>query len=217
MTTSSCSSAKQRKQKFSRTQRICWTNCAPIGSISVRQLRRAPVHLSTTSKRTVSLYECHDARDFREAVSSRSRARDDCGNPGAGWGPTGILQARLEELLVQKIVVETARYGRVVALEQVEQPEPGYNLARVVHCLDCTSRYATATSRALYRAIEELERVQAPRKAREESAASTDAEVAQSPAEVNEGQPEKQGENPASSDRSAFEGPEHGFAKVGAA
>src|SRR6266566_4574541 len=170
MTTSSCSSAKQRKQKFSRTQRICWTNCAPIGSISVRQLRRAPVHLSTTSKRTVSLYECHDARDFREAVSSRSRARDDCGNPGAGWGPTGILQARLEELLVQKIVVETARYGRVVALEQVEQPEPGYNLARVVHCLDRTSRYSTATSRALYRAVEELERVQETRKAREASA-----------------------------------------------
>jgi len=114
-------------------------------------------------------------------------------------------------------VVETARYGRVLAFEQLEQPEPGYNLARVVHCLDCTSRYATATSRVLYRAIEELERVQAPRKAREESAASTDAEVAQSSAEVNEGQPEKQGENPASSDRSAFEGPEHGFAKVGAA
>src|SRR6266566_1648743 len=141
MTTSSCSSAKQRKQKFSRTQRICWTNCAPIGSISVRQLRRAPVHLSTTSKRTVSLYECHDARDFREAVSSRSRARDDCGNPGAGWGPTGILQARLEELLVQKIVVETARYGRVGA-------------------------------------VEELERVQETRKAREASASATDGEAA---------------------------------------
>src|SRR5437016_8413629 len=40
------------------------------------------------------------------------------------------------------------------------QPEPGYNLARVVHCLDRTSRYSTATSRALYRAVEELERVQ---------------------------------------------------------
>src|SRR6201981_3878154 len=113
MTTSSCSSAKQRKQKFSRTQRICWTNCAPIGSISVRQLSSAPVHLSTTSKRTVSLYECHDARDFREAVSSRSRARERLRKSRSWLGATGILQARLEELLVQKIVVETARYGRV--------------------------------------------------------------------------------------------------------
>jgi len=78
----------------------------------------------------------------------------------------------LEELLVQKIVVETARYGRVLALEHLEQPEPGYNLARVVHSLDRTSRYSTATSRALYKAIEELERHQAARKAREESAAS---------------------------------------------
>ena len=33
--------------------------------------------------------------------------------------PVGIL----EEILVQKIVVETARYGRVLALEQLEQPE----------------------------------------------------------------------------------------------
>ena len=78
----------------------------------------------------------------------------------------------------KKIVVETARYGRVVALEQVEQPEPGYNLARVVHCLDRTSRYSTATSRALYRAVEELERVQETRKAREASASATDGEAA---------------------------------------
>ena len=72
--------------------------------------------------------------------------------------------------------------GRVVALEQLEQPEPGYNLARVVHCLDRTSRYSTATRRALFKAIEELERHQAARKAREESAASMDAEPAKSPA-----------------------------------
>lgn len=44
-----------------------------------------------------------------------------------------------------------------------------------------------------------------------------DAEPAERPAELNEGQPEKQGENPASSDPSAFEGPEDAFAKVGAA
>jgi len=43
-----------------------------------------------------------------------------------------------------------------------------------------------------------------------------DAEPAKRPAELNEGQPEKQNENPASSD-SAFEDPEDAFAKVGAA
>ena len=68
------------------------------------------------------------------------------------YKPQGIV----EEILVQKIVVETARYGRELALEQ---PAPGYNLTRVVHCLDRISRYSTATSRALYRAIEELERL----------------------------------------------------------
>ena len=74
-------------------------------------------------------------------------------------------------------------------------------------CLDRTSRYSTATSRALYKAIEELERLQAARKAREKAAASTDAELAQLRAEVNEGQTEQQGENPASSDSRAFEDP----------
>ena len=101
-----------------------------------------------------------------------------------------------------------------MALEQLEQPEPGYNLARVVHCLDRTSRYSTATSRALYKAIEELERLQAAQKTREESAASMDAELAKSPAELNEGQPEKHGENPASSGSGAFEDPENGVGRL---
>ena len=105
------------------------------------------------------------------------------------YKPQGIV----EEILVQKIVVETARYGRELALEQ---PAPGYNLTRVVHCLDRISRYSTTTSRALYRAIEELERHQPARKAREDSTASVEAEPAQQPAELKEGQPEKQGENP---------------------
>ena len=78
-------------------------------------------------------------------------------------------------------------------------------------------RYTTSTSRALSQAIKELETIQAARKAREGSAASMDAEVAKSPAEINEGQPEKQGENPASSDSRAFEDPEDGVGKVEAA
>jgi len=60
-------------------------------------------------------------------------------------------------------------------------------------CLDRTSRYSTATSRALYKAIEELERLQAARIAREDVASSTDTEAAPPSAEVKEEQPEKQG------------------------
>jgi hypothetical protein len=90
-------------------------------------------------------------------------------------------------------------------------------IARVVHCFDRTSRYSTATSRALYKAIEELGRQQAARNGREESSASTDAELVQPPAELNEGQPEKQGENPVSSDSGAFEDPEDAVGKDEAA
>jgi hypothetical protein len=53
------------------------------------------------------------------------------------------------------------------------------------------------TSRALYRAIEELERLQATRKAREDSARSTDAEAALTSPESNEGELGKpSGNNP---------------------
>jgi len=48
--------------------------------------------------------------------------------------------------------IETARYGRILALEQ---PEPGRPRLYSLMCLDRTSRYSTATSRALYKAIEE--------------------------------------------------------------
>jgi len=123
-------------------------------------------------------------------------------------------QCIVEEILVQKIVVETARYGRVLGLEQ---PEPGATRPYLLHCLDKVMRYTTSTSRALYRAIEELERHQAARKAREESAASMDAEPAKRPAELNGGQPGKQGENPASSDSRAFQDPEDGVGQVEAA
>ena len=74
-------------------------------------------------------------------------------------------------------------------------------------------RYTTSTSRALSHAIKELETIQAARKAREESGPSMDAEPAKRPAERNEGQPDKQGENAASSDSPAFEDSEDGVGK----
>lgn len=82
------------------------------------------------------------------------------------YKPEGIL----EEILVQKIVVETARYGRVLELEHLEP-----KVARIdfLNLLDRVVRYTTSTSRALFRAVQELERLQAARKARESSADSS--------------------------------------------
>jgi hypothetical protein len=113
-------------------------------------------------------------------------------------------QSIVEEILLEKIVIETARYGRVLALEQ---PEPGKPVPYLLHCLDKTMRYTTSTSRALSQAIKELETIQAARKAREESSASMDAELAKLPAECSEGQPEKQDESHASSGSRAFTTP----------
>jgi hypothetical protein len=131
------------------------------------------------------------------------------------YEPEGILG----EILVQKIIVENARYGRVLTLEQLEQleqPEPVYNLARVVHCLDRTSRYSTATSRALYKAIEELERHEAAESSQRVCRFNGCGTV-QATCRTQRGQAEKLGENPASSDSRAFEGPEDGDGKVEAA
>ena len=99
------------------------------------------------------------------------------------YKPQGIV----EEILVQKIVVETARYGRVLGLEQ---PEPGATRPYLLHCLDKTMRYTTSTSRALSQAIKELEAIQAARKAREGSASSSDGEVAPPSTEANKEEPE---------------------------
>jgi hypothetical protein len=73
------------------------------------------------------------------------------------YQPVGIV----EEILVQKIIAETVRYGRALTLEHPKSvPSEGY----LVHFLDRVVRYTTSTSRALYRAMEELERLQAARK-----------------------------------------------------
>jgi hypothetical protein len=76
----------------------------------------------------------------------------------------------LEEILVQKIVVETARYGRALGFECPKSaPTHAYSL----YSLDHVVCYTTSTSREMYRAIQELERLQAARKAEERPAASS--------------------------------------------
>jgi len=84
------------------------------------------------------------------------------------YQPLGVL----EEMLVQKIVVEAARYGRVLGyeLEQIVRPH-AFHLS----ALDRLGRYTTATSRALFHAIKELERLQAAREAVEHAADSSEA------------------------------------------
>jgi hypothetical protein len=76
----------------------------------------------------------------------------------AHYQPVGML----EEILMQKIVVEAARYDRVLGFEHQQLTrDHAFHLSAV----DRIDRYATSTSRALFRAIEELERSQAARKA----------------------------------------------------
>jgi hypothetical protein len=74
------------------------------------------------------------------------------------YQPIGML----EEILMQKIVVEAARYGRVLGFEHQQLTREHAFHGRAIDCVD---RYTTSTSRALFRAIEELERSQAARKA----------------------------------------------------
>jgi len=84
---------------------------------------------------------------------------------------------RLEEMLVEKIVVESARYARILGFEEQElsRKHAFFGVG-----LDRFGRYSTSTNRALSRAIEDLAGVQAARRARESAAAVSRADVKQS-------------------------------------
>jgi hypothetical protein len=87
------------------------------------------------------------------------------------YQPVGMM----EELLAQKIAGEVGRRGRIMNIEQEElsRQHAFYNVA-----VDRVVRYSTSTDRALFRAIEELQRIQAARKASESSVASPNPEPA---------------------------------------
>jgi hypothetical protein len=87
------------------------------------------------------------------------------------YQPVGMM----EEILLQKILVETARYGRILGLEQRELARENAFFSAAV---DRVGRYTTSTSRGLFHAIEQLERLQDARKANECSAAPSDQESA---------------------------------------
>jgi len=111
----------------------------------------------------------------------------------------------VEEILVQKIIVETVRYGRSLAFEE---PEPFSSRPDLLHCLDSIGRYTTSTSRALFQAIKELERLQVARKARGGSAGSIAAQSTPLLA-VDEEQPEKEVPNNLASSSTTPEDPEN--------
>jgi hypothetical protein len=87
------------------------------------------------------------------------------------YQPVGMM----EEILLQKILVESARYGRILGLEQRELARENafFNAA-----VDRIGRYTASTSRALFRAIEELDRLQDARKDGENTSALLDREPA---------------------------------------
>jgi hypothetical protein len=95
------------------------------------------------------------------------------------YRPVGML----EEMLVEKLCIETVRYSRVLRLEIDELARKhaffGPGVDRVGH-------YGTNVNRALYRVMEELEHLQAARKAREKADAAPDEESADLTAETKE-------------------------------
>ena len=79
----------------------------------------------------------------------------------------------VEELLLEKMTIEYMRYRRLVEREQLLcVHRPGYYLDIV----DKLARYQTAINRQLFEAMEELERVQATRKALEREKAKEEGE-----------------------------------------
>jgi hypothetical protein len=82
----------------------------------------------------------------------------------------------VEEMLTQKVVIEAGREHRILGYEQKFEEHTSGPIHLVV-CLGHLARYSTSNSRALYRAIQALEHVQAARKASESSAASQAGEL----------------------------------------
>jgi hypothetical protein len=88
---------------------------------------------------------------------------------------------KLEEMLVEKIVVENVRYARILGFEQQEFSR---DCAFFNPAVDRVGRYATSLNRALSRTMEDLERLQAVRKARESAAVDPSADTELPPVEA---------------------------------
>lgn len=70
----------------------------------------------------------------------------------------------LEELMVEKVTIEYLRYRRLV---EREQALCAHNRPYFLDIVNKLARYQTAINRQLFEAMRELERLQAPRKAKE--------------------------------------------------
>jgi hypothetical protein len=95
------------------------------------------------------------------------------------YQPVGMI----EEMLVEKLCIETVRYSRVLRLEIDELARKHAFFGPGV---DRVGRYGANVNRALYRVMEELERLQAARKASEKFAAAPDQELADLTAETED-------------------------------
>jgi hypothetical protein len=79
----------------------------------------------------------------------------------------------VEELLLEKVIIEYMRYRRLVEREQVLCV---HNRGFYLEIVDKLTRYQTAINRQLYEAMKELERVQAKRKAKDQEKTQEEGE-----------------------------------------
>src|SRR6516225_4485415 len=95
------------------------------------KLKRHPLEILSRCSSALS----HGPReniDVHSQIQSLTELKMQVSSPVLN-GATPETVAEIQELAAR---LQDARYGCVLALEQLQQPEPGYNLARVVHCRD---------------------------------------------------------------------------------
>jgi hypothetical protein len=95
------------------------------------------------------------------------------------YQPTGVI----EEFPIYKIAVEISRRGRIMELEQRELTRENafFNVG-----VDRVASYSSSTDRALFRAIEQLERIEAERKAQASSAGAAGSNPAEPAGELED-------------------------------
>jgi hypothetical protein len=158
------------------------TQTAPAGEVSQRKLEanRQNAQLSTGPKTPEG-----KAKSSRNSVThglfvkllffdAESETIEEMEALTAGLREHFQTVGMMEELLMEKVVAEMARYRRILAHETIEFAR---KRAFSDPALDCVGRYSTAVNRSLFRAIEELERLQTARKAVQGAAASSDEET----------------------------------------
>lgn len=100
----------------------------------------------------------------------------------AHYQPVGTI----EEILAEKLCIEAARYGRVLNIEQHELARENAFFSMAV---ERVGRYGAGVNRELYRVMEQLDRLQAERKARTNSDGDVDSDPERQSAEGDDAPP----------------------------